>query len=213
MCSSDLTVYKNIQRAVTCLKKGGIVLFFSSATYGIAANAWDENAVDKIYKIKKRDQKNPLSIMTNKIKYKNIAYPGNDEQLIVDRLIETFWPGYLGIVCNKNKEAIPDDVNAGFDTINMICMDISSEMLTNAADFPIAITSANYSGFEPVRDAYEAIEQFQNEKLIDLFLLGPNSSVGINTTIVKTTDLHNIEILRQGPVDEAEIQKAIAGLI
>ncbi len=205
------TVYKNIQNAVECLRMGGIVLFFSSATYGVAANAWDKNAVEKIYRIKDRDQTKPLTIMTNKSKYKEVANLGSEVKPLIDRLITAFWPGYLGVVCAKNKDVIADYVNAGFETINMTCMDISSELLVDAADFPISITSANYSGYEPARNAYMAIEYFAKEDLIDLFLLGPASQAGMNTTMVKVTDLHSFEILRQGPVSEADIKKA-AGL-
>ncbi|QSZ27682.1 L-threonylcarbamoyladenylate synthase [Aceticella autotrophica] len=195
----------NVKKAVEVLAWGGIVIFYSSATYGLAANAWDKGAIDKIYRIKKRDKNKPLSILTNKNKYKNITNLETDEQKVVEALIDKFCPGYVGIICNKKKDMIPNYVNAGFETINIVCMDMASAMLAEKADFPIAVTSANHSGETPITNALQALECFKEEELIDLFLLGPKSQMGVNTTLVKVTDIKNLEIIRPGPVAGEEI--------
>jgi len=203
------TEINNINKAVECMRAGGIVIFFSFATYGIAANAWLEESVKKVYEIKYREKNKPLTIMTNKDKYQSIVDLTDDVKSLVSKLTQQFWPGNIGIVCNKNKEQIPDYVNSAFETINMTCMDLSSEMLAQAADFPIAITSANYSGFEPAKDSYMAIDYFKDEEKIDLFLLGPPSPIGMNTTMVKITHPDNLEILREGPLTKEEILSKI----
>ena len=53
---------KNITPAAQCLKNGGTVVFPTETVYGLGADAFNPNAIDKIYKAKGRPSDNPLIV-------------------------------------------------------------------------------------------------------------------------------------------------------
>ena len=53
-------VENNINKAQKILKNGDLVIFPTETVYGLGGNANDENAINKIYKIKNRPSNNPL---------------------------------------------------------------------------------------------------------------------------------------------------------
>ena len=48
---------------VKSIKNGGVVIFPTDTVYGIGCNPYDENAIERIYRIKKRDGKKPLPVL------------------------------------------------------------------------------------------------------------------------------------------------------
>lgn len=59
-------MYDDIKKALEILKNGGIILYPTDSIWGIGCDATNEKAVEKIYKIKKReDSKSMLVLMEN----------------------------------------------------------------------------------------------------------------------------------------------------
>ena len=88
-----------LMRAAEYIKDGKIVIFQSDCTYGFATNAMIVESVLQIYKIKRRPKSKPLCILTSKDNAKKYGYINT----IAEKLIESFWPGPLGIIVKKKR--------------------------------------------------------------------------------------------------------------
>jgi L-threonylcarbamoyladenylate synthase len=196
------------------MRNGGVVLFFARPTYGFATSGFSKEGIEKIYRIKGRDYKKPLSVISNKKDITKWATLNETNREIVRKIVNLYWPGNVSIILKKRvgadgKPIIPEFVTSGLDTVNLMCMDDVAVKLSKAADFPIAATSANISGQKPITDPIDGITKFGD--IVDLMLLGPRSDVGINTTILDLTT-NPPKLVREGPVRFEELKNIILNL-
>ena len=85
-----------IDEAAKCIAMGGLVAFPTETVYGLGADAFDDVAIDKIYKAKGRPSDNPLIVhIADK---SNIVELCKDIPDIVNVLTKEFWPGPLTII-------------------------------------------------------------------------------------------------------------------
>ena len=98
---------------VKSIKNGGVVIFQTDTVYGIGCNPYDENAIERIYRIKKRDGKKPLpvlgysrQILEEIVEFDEIAY----------RITDKFWPGQLTIILPLKDDRLKK-LSAGEDTL------------------------------------------------------------------------------------------------
>src|ERR1700722_1309093 len=103
-----------LNRATAVLRGGGLVAFPTETVYGLAANAWNANAVMKIFTAKGRPPINPIIVHIAKVE---AALPlVRAWPKAAERLAQRFWPGPLTLVLPKS-ELIPDVVTAGGPTV------------------------------------------------------------------------------------------------
>jgi L-threonylcarbamoyladenylate synthase len=88
-----------IRSAVDIIKKGGIVAFSTETVYALAADAYNEKAVKKIYRIKRRDPENPLSIFIKD--QKEINEYVERIRPVGEFLMREFWPGPLTLIFHR----------------------------------------------------------------------------------------------------------------
>ena len=106
-------IKKIAETAAVVLEKGGVVIYPTDTLYGLGANALDEDAVLKIYKIKKRDRNKPLPIIAKDIKMvRRIACVDSRVEKILNRI----WPGPITIVLRK-KDIIPYALTGSEETV------------------------------------------------------------------------------------------------
>jgi len=196
---------EDIKRAVRYIEDGEVIVFYSESVYGFAANGYIKEAVNRIYEIKKRNREKPLNVLSTALNFTKWASPPEKWKQTVDKLIELYWPGNLGLVLPK-KESIPDYVNAGLDSVNLVCMDKTAYKMSNFADFPICVTSANFSGREPVTNPDKAVDIFKS--YVNVFLLGPESSRKQPTTIIDFSK-DDPCILRETTVSAADLRNVL----
>ena len=112
-CSIDeekLKEYANI------INKGGVVVFPTETVYGIGTNGLNKEAVEKLYKIKKRPFDKPISLLVSDLEMiESITKEITD---IEYKLIKEFLPGPLTIVLKKNNK-VPDIVTSNGDTVGI----------------------------------------------------------------------------------------------
>ena len=178
---------EDIKKVVKYMEDGAVIIFYSESVYGFAANGYIKESVEKIYKIKRRSRKKPLNVLATPSNFTNWCYVPERWKHAVERLIELYWPGNLGLILPK-KESIPGYVNAHLDSVNLVCMDMVAYKMSSFADFPICVTSANFSGEKPVTSPEEALNTFKD--YVDIFLLGPESSRKQPTTIIDFSKDH-----------------------
>lgn len=181
-----------IKTARSILKRGGTVIYPTDTLYGLGANAFDEKAVKKVFKIKQRSLHKPISICVSKIEdIKEIAYM--DEK--IENQIRKLFPGPFTVILKK-KENIPLILTADSEKIgiripdNKICREISRE-------FPITTTSANISGEKIPDSPDEIIEQL--DERVDLIIDAGVYKDKIHSTVIDMT-VFPPKILRYGAV-------------
>lgn len=186
------------------IHNGQIIIFPTETVYGIGANAFDENAVKKIFEAKGRPQDNPLIVhISNKEQIYEITKNINK---IEEKLIDKFMPGPFTLVLEK-KDNIPNIVSAGLNTIGvrMPENEIARTIIENSK-VPIVAPSANISG-KPSGTNIEDIKE-ELEHKVSAIIDGGETKIGIESTVVKVID--NIPvILRPGKITPDDIKKVI----
>ena len=87
-----------LEKAAEVLRDGGVILYPTETIYGLGANALDEKAVSKIFKIKERDLNKPLSVLVRDMQMaKKIACIDSK----AEKILESVWPGPITIVLRK----------------------------------------------------------------------------------------------------------------
>lgn len=188
---------------------GGIISYPTETFFGLMANPFNEEAINKIYKLKDRATNLALPIIIGTIsQLKLLTDEVNDNQ---KKLIERFWPGPLTIIFEA-KDNLPRDLTAGLSTvaIRFSSNDIA-KTLSLLVDSPITATSANPSGLTPARTA-EEVKQYFNGK-IDLIVDEKCGSKDYEpttegSTIVDVLSNHPV-ILREGIIKKEEVFSTI----
>lgn len=200
----ETTLTTDIDEAVRVILAGGIVAFPTETVYGLGANVFDENAINKIFEAKRRPADNPL-----------IAHIGEltqIEQLAVEvpefarTLVNEFFPGPLTLVLRKSK-AVPFIATAGLDSIGirMPRHELAREFL-KACGTPVVAPSANLSG-RPSPTTWQAVYEDLDGR-IDCILQGEATEIGLESTVVDCTGDRPI-VLRQGSVTLEEIRRVV----
>jgi L-threonylcarbamoyladenylate synthase len=145
-----------IKAAVDCLKSGGIIAIPTDTVYGLGADPFNPDAVQKLYTIKGRPEGKPIPLVLGSVEDVNKVaqnLPG-----FFFHLTERFWPGGLTIIV-QSKNLLPQ-LTAGGTTVGLRIPN-QPLLLQILQDFggPIAITSANLSG-EP---AATSPQEFSDE--------------------------------------------------
>ncbi|WP_283129499.1 L-threonylcarbamoyladenylate synthase, partial [Allofournierella massiliensis] len=134
----------SIAKAAELLKQGEIVAIPTETVYGIAASAFDGNAVKKIFEAKGRPQDNPLIVHIDRMEMLDGLVSRVPEG--ARKLAEAFWPGPLTIIMPRG-DKVADEVCAGLDTvaIRMPSHPVARAVIA-ASGLPLAAPSANLSG-------------------------------------------------------------------
>ena len=185
-----------VEQVVEVLKNGGVVMHPTETCYGLACDVFNENAVRKIYEIKRREENNPMSIM---VAGRCMAMLYGDFPISADALMNKFWPGPLSILV-KRKVFLPEHFNKGNDFVairysdDYLCTSIVKQF-----GRPIVTTSANVAGEACLYKANIGVFG-EMADLIDLVVDDGGIEKNQPSTIVKIAG-DSFEILRSGSVD------------
>ncbi|MHB0938576.1 MAG: L-threonylcarbamoyladenylate synthase [Armatimonadota bacterium] len=192
--------------AARILTAGGVIAFPTDTVYGLACDLFNEEAVDRIYRIKARPAYLPLIAMLAEAE----AWPQVASLLpeSARRFMARFWPGPLTIIVPARKD-IPAIVLGGGETIGMRIPDHdTARQLLRLAGRPLATTSANLSGQPVACTAQDADTQIGDA--VDLILdVGPCPG-GQASTVVDCT-VEPPKILREGPITAEMLSRAEGG--
>jgi L-threonylcarbamoyladenylate synthase len=188
-------ITKNIIDIIASLNKGEVVGLPTETVYGLAANAFDEVAIQKIYSLKNRPFSNPLILHTHSIEEIKKYTRSNSTQLL--EIAYKCWPGPLTVLLEKN-ELIPNIITSGskYVAFRIPNHPLMLEVLRNVS-FPIAAPSANpYQSISPTA-ASQVYEYFGEN--IPFILDGGNCECGIESTIIGM-EKNELIIYRQGAI-------------
>ena len=195
----------NIKKAKKYLNKNYCIGIPTETVYGLAANAYMDSAVKKIFKLKKRPKNNPLIVH-----YHNIDSLERD-CLINDnftKLYKKFSPGPITYILKLKK----DSKISKYVTNNQKSLAVRFpkhslfKNLLKQLDYPLAAPSANITTKVSAVKVSDVKEEFGNK--IKYVLNGGTCTVGIESTIINLTGKPTI--LRLGGLDISKIQKTLA---
>ena len=135
----------DIEKCYKILSKGGVILYPTDTVWGIGCDATNQKAVDKIYKIKKREETKSMIILLDdvlKLEFYVEQVPPIAFDLInkYDNPLTIIYPKAK----NLSKNVIAKD---GSIAIRIVRDEFCKRML-NIFNKPIVSTSANISGQE-----------------------------------------------------------------
>jgi L-threonylcarbamoyladenylate synthase len=194
---------KAVGRAAELLRRGEVVALPTETVYGLAANALDVTAVEKIFRIKGRPAHNPIIVHVASLEMAKRCVA--DIPALADRLAKAFWPGPLTLVLPR-ASAIPEIVTAGGQTVGVRW---PSHPLIQAVirecDFPLAAPSANLSNQVSPTNAGHVLKQLSGK--IAAIVDGGQASVGIESSVLDLT-VSPPEILRPGMIHRESLAAA-----
>ncbi len=198
------TNQSNIKKAKKYLNKNYCVGVPTETVYGLAANAYVDSAVKKIFNLKKRPKNNPLIVHYLDIDSLKKDCLINDN---FNKLSKKFSPGPITYILKLKKNSkISKYVtnNESSLAIRFPKHKIFKELLRQL-DYPLAAPSANITTRVSAVQASEVREEFGNK--IKYILDGGKSSIGIESTIINL--IGKPTILRLGGLDISKIQKTL----
>jgi L-threonylcarbamoyladenylate synthase len=196
-----------MQRAAELIKDGQIVAFPTETVYGLAANAYDESAVSKIFEAKGRPSDNPLIVHIENIGMLDDIAVGVPDDFYM--LYEKFMPGPLTVILHKNTK-ICKAVTAGLDTVAVrFPRHRTAAELIKKSGCPLAAPSANLSEHVSPTTASHVFDDLNGR--IPMIIDGGECSVGIESTVLDMSG-DNPVILRPGAITYDMIRKVIGGV-
>ncbi len=195
---------EDIERAAEYLKNGEVAAIPTETVYGLAANAFDPDAVKKIFAAKGRPQDNPLIVhIAHVSELYSVAREVPEKAL---KLAERFMPGPLTVILPK-KDIIPDEVSAGLDTVAVrMPSHPAANAIIKAAGVPLAAPSANISGF-PSPTSVQHVADDMNGRIVCI-VDGGDCEFGIESTVL-TLATPVPRLLRPGAVTHEQLEEVI----
>lgn len=199
---------KGIDRAALLLKSGGIVAIPTETVYGLAASAFDDNAIAKVFAAKGRPQNNPLIVHISDIDMlSTVAINISDTAL---KIAKKFWPGPLTMVLERANNIAPS-VSAGLDTVAVrMPSSKAARDIIKAANLPLAAPSANISGSPSPTTAAHVLADL--DKKVDGIVIGEDCTVGVESTVVSLA-VKPPRLLRPGAVTVEQLREFLPDLV
>jgi L-threonylcarbamoyladenylate synthase len=199
-----------LSQAALSLKYAALVAFPTETVYGLGADASNEKAVARIYKVKGRPQDHPLILHIASINDITHWVEEISDYAIV--LARAFWPGPVTLIFNRSANA-KDFVTGGQNTVGLRVPDhtLAIGLLQECKKIgvhAIAAPSANRFGHVSPTTAV-AVQEEIGPYLApqDLILDGGPAQVGLESTIIDCTG-NTPKILRPGAITQAMIEEA-----
>ena len=189
---------RNVSLAAKIVKKGGMVVYPTDTVYGLGCNPFYETAVQRIKKIKRRNN-NPLPILAYDIEnVERIAILNDRAKKIAKRI----WPGPITLVTPKIKN-LPDSITS---SLNSVAVRIPNNQivlrLIKLCSGLLVGTSANISGANSPTTAIEANKQIGDK--VDIVLDGGPTSLGEESTVISLIE-DKVKILRAGAISPEKV--------
>lgn len=193
-----------IGQAAKVLQSGGVIGYPTETVYGIGCNAFDAEAVNRIFQLKQRDRGKAMILIAADLLQISDLVESIPES--AEKLMENFWPGPLTMVF-KSSQFLKDFAFRKSKTIAVRIPDCAICLsLLKTCDFPIVSTSANRSGEPDATTAEELISTFHND--LDLIIDGGRTPSKAPSTVVDLTR-NPPRILREGIISVLEINTVL----
>ncbi|MDO9454579.1 L-threonylcarbamoyladenylate synthase [Nocardioides sp.] len=195
-----------IEAASMAIQRGDLVVLPTDTVYGVAADAFDPDAVADLLDAKGRGRDMPPPVLISTAT--TLDALARDVPAFARELVDAFWPGPLTLVCRQQTSLMWDLGDArGTVAVRMPDDDLTREILERTG--PLAVSSANVTGLPAATDADQA-EEMLGERVAVIVDAG-ESPVGEASTIVDATGSQG-RILRHGALSLDQLNEVLEPL-
>ncbi|MFW6303030.1 MAG: 5-(carboxyamino)imidazole ribonucleotide mutase [Candidatus Sumerlaeota bacterium] len=192
-----------IEQAVAVLREGGVVAIPTDTVYGLAADATNSMAVEKLYRLKGREERKPIPVLVDSMRLFRAVVRELPEGL--DGILDAYWPGPLTVVVDKAPDMLP--VISKEETIAIRMPDSFVGLgLISMFERPLATTSANLAGHKPAMSGAEVAEMFGGD--VDLILDGGVLPPCEASSVLDAT-AKPYKLLREGALSKEDLRKVL----
>ncbi len=198
-CTTPEGRQDGIAKATAGVRHGDLVVLPTDTLYGIGADAFSPDAVQRLLDAKGRGREMPPPVLVADAR--TVDGLATDVPEYARALIERYWPGPLTLVLKAQPSLMWDlGDTGGTVAVRMPDHEVALELLSEVG--PMAVSSANRTGHPASRTVIDAATQLGAS--VQFYLDGGPVTGGLPSTIVDCTRAEP-SILRRGAVDEDEI--------
>lgn len=214
--------YKNpdseaIRKVAAAIKRGKTAIVPGDAVYTLVADAFNKDAIQKVFKIKKRDKGKAFNL--GLYCFEDIAKYGKSSPLIA-KIQKKFPKMPFAFAVPRNEKVVPSFLNPGYKTLGFrVPFNKVTSTLSKFHRAPVIGTSCNISELKDTYSVEELMDYFReifgSEVEPDIVLDAGKLPKRRTSTVIEIID-KKIKILREGDINrnllEAEIKKLIKKL-
>lgn len=212
-CGDEAQLLPGMRHARQAVGRGELVVVPTDTVYGIAADAFDAQAVQRLLNAKGRGRQSPPPVLVSGIATLRALVADVPQE--VERLVEAFWPGGLTIVLPSQPSLSWDlgDTN-GTVAVRMPAHRIALELLEETG--PLAVSSANLTGQPAAVTALDAQDMLGDS--VAVYLDAGPSDTGVASTIVDATSLVGgaervVRVLREGAIGRDRLRDVLGDVL
>ncbi len=182
-CSDPAQLEQGLQAAQAALRRGELVVMPTDTVYGIAAEAFDPVAVDRLLAAKGRGRDMPPPVLVGTVRaavalIQELGEMGKD-------LIDEFWPGPLTLIFKSSPTLVWDiGETRGTVGVRMPLHHVALGLLKKTG--PLVVSSAKYAGAAAAPTSVDAAEQQLGDS-VAVYLDGGACPGDVPSTIVDLT--------------------------
>ena len=211
-CSDSGALLMGMRLARGAIGRGELVVMPTDTVYGVAADAFDPAAVQRLLDAKGRTRQSPPPVLIPGIPTLDALTEEVPPE--IRKLVDIFWPGALTVILPARSSLHWDlGDTGGTVALRMPANAYALELLAETG--PLAVSSANLTGQPAATTAQEA-EEMLGESVsvyLDGGAAGADAS-GVASTIIDATSLlipgGELRIVREGAIPTAAIMEALA---
>ena len=207
-CSNPDELLSGMRLARVAIGRGELVVLPTDTVYGVAADAFNPKAVQRLLDAKGRSRQSPPPVLIPGIPTMDALAAEVPDQ--VRALVAEFWPGGLTVILPA-RESLQWDLGETGGTVALRMPDnrVALELLSETG--PLAVSSANLTG-EPPAETAAAAEAMLGDS-VAVYLDGGNGGAASSTIIDATglvTEGGELKIVRHGIISDEAIADVIA---
>jgi tRNA threonylcarbamoyl adenosine modification protein (Sua5/YciO/YrdC/YwlC family) len=168
--------------AVDAIEAGDLVVLPTDTVYGVAADAFKADAVQRLLDAKSTGRDMPPPVLISVVE--SLDALATDVPDAGRKLCEEFWPGPLTVICHA-QSSLMWDLGDTQGTVSLRVPDHENTRELLSRTGPLAVSSANKSGQAAALDVYDAEDQLGES--VAVYLDGGEAAGGASSTIVDIT--------------------------
>ena len=197
---------REIVEAARLIRGGGVAAVPTDTLYGLAADAFNAEAIERVFAIKERPEGLALPVLLADASQLSVV--AREVPIEAERLAEAYWPGPLTLIVGK-AVGLPERLTAGQDTIAVRVPDHPVPRdLARLLCRPVTGTSANISG-APDPQSLDELRRQVGERVDCVVAAGPEPAGTASTIVDLTGDAP--KLVREGAIPFAEIAALLNG--
>lgn len=203
------------------LGRNDLAVIPTDTVYGLAANAFSADAVQKLLSAKGRDRQSPPPVLVANLNMARALVEVLPDAAV--KLAETFWPGALTLIL-RSQPSLDWDLGETKHTVALRVPDHKIALALIEETGPLAVSSANLTGNPAATTVKQAFDYLGDS--VEVYLDGGPSPKGEASTILDLTGLVDsyddngvlstsgkIKVIRQGALSLAKIQTVVGELL